>query len=156
MSVTSRRALDGFFFGQGPEDFLPQLLSHGLSMDGIPHSLGGTWNYINFTFHCEMKKKSIIPKTMVCYKTSIPKTIGTLSWPELVNCILGNLQNELIDSWIWDVDVARLKKALFGSRASLAVNATGCKFPIHQYCCTADPRSFTYLALFLSPLQLER
>jgi hypothetical protein len=117
-----------FHFGRGPEDFLPQLLSHGLTMDGIPQSLGGTWNYSNFTCHCEMQKKFTISKTMNRNKSYISDSVRTLSWPELVRCVLGNLRSELIDSWIWDIQVARLKKALFGTRASLAVNATGCMF----------------------------
>jgi hypothetical protein len=118
-----------FHFGRGPEDFFPQLQSFGISINGIPQSLGGTWNYDNFSCHLEMQKSvSIGTKSILCSSSDKAGTLQSLSWDELVNRIAGNLHDESPESPIWDVLLARLKRALFESRAELAVNTTGCMY----------------------------
>jgi hypothetical protein len=116
-----------FHFGRGPEDYFPQLQSYGLSIDCIPQSLGGTWNYTNFACRMEMQKcVSLGAKSVPLTFPIAADNFQSLSWPQLVNVIIGNLAEEPCNSLIWEVQLARLKRALFGSRANLTVDTTGC------------------------------
>jgi hypothetical protein len=74
------------------------------------------------------KSVSIGTKSILCSSSDKAGTLQSLSWDELVNRIAGNLHDESPESPIWDVLLARLKRALFESRAELAVNTTGCMY----------------------------
>jgi hypothetical protein len=118
-----------FHFGRGPEDFSLQLQSYGLSIDCVPQSLGGTWNYSNFDCRMEMQKcVSFGAKSNPQTLPVVADGFQSLSWSQLVKVIIGNLEQERKDSLIWEIQLARLKRALFGSRAKLTVNTTGCTY----------------------------
>jgi hypothetical protein len=79
-------------------------------------SLGGTWNYANFSCRFEMQKcvsigAKSIPKLL---PVLLPINFPSLSWPELVNAIIGNLeQQERTDSWDLESYVGAVLKRAF-------------------------------------------